>query len=213
LGIDTSAGVSVGLADGDTVVARAWLDDSRRHVEALAPLLVELLDQAGASVNDVGTAVVGLGPGPFTGLRVGIVAAQTWAAVAGCQLRQVCSLDVLGLAQSQRPDCPEQFIACLDARRRELYWASYDAGGRRLTEPAVSRPADLPALPLAGPGARLYAGVGSGLAPGQLDRVDAGLMAQRHLDLASAGSSPLYLRRPDATVGGPAKSTIPGRQP
>jgi tRNA threonylcarbamoyl adenosine modification protein YeaZ len=196
--------------------------------------MAQVLERADLSLAQVDELVVGLGPGPFTGLRVGVAAAQTWAAVSGRPVRSVCSLDVLALAQSRRGGGPSRFVAALDARRRELYWAVYDAAGARLGDPQVSAPADLPDLPLIGPGALLYPTAGAGLeagwarrlavgattgtdldlaAVGDLVRVDAGLMAACRLDLPEAGPEPLYLRRPDATVPGPRKSALPGPRP
>jgi tRNA threonylcarbamoyl adenosine modification protein YeaZ len=190
----------------------------------------QVLRAAGLDLAQVDELVVGVGPGPFTGLRVGVVAAQTWAAVSGRPVRSVCSLDVLALAQARRGAGPNRFVAALDARRRELYWAVYDAAGARLGDPRVSAPTDLPDLPLIGPGALLHPGAGAGLEagwarrlavgataePARLDlaevghlvRVDAGLMAACRLDLPEVGPEPLYLRRPDATVPGPRKSAL-----
>ncbi|MDR1388342.1 MAG: tRNA (adenosine(37)-N6)-threonylcarbamoyltransferase complex dimerization subunit type 1 TsaB [Propionibacteriaceae bacterium] len=173
LGLDTAWGVSVGLAQGGRVLARAWLDDSRRHVESLAPLMAQVLAEAGLGFDQVDRIVVGMGPGPFTGLRVGVVAARTWAAASCKPISPVCSLDVLALAQVSRGDRPNRFVAALDARRRELYWAEYDQAGRRLGDPRVSAPADLPDLPLIGPGALLHPEAGAGLEAGLARRLAA----------------------------------------
>ena len=89
--------------------------------------------------------IVGLGPGPFTGLRVGVVTAQVLGQVLGLELRGVCSLDVVA-AQFVAAHSAE-FVVATDARRREVYWARYSPGGVRLGEPRVSRPVDVPRLP------------------------------------------------------------------
>ncbi|MDR1265246.1 MAG: tRNA (adenosine(37)-N6)-threonylcarbamoyltransferase complex dimerization subunit type 1 TsaB [Propionibacteriaceae bacterium] len=217
LGIDTAAGVSVGLASDGWVVSRAWLDDSRRHVEALAPLMRQALAEAGAGVGDLTGVAVGMGPGPFTGLRVGIVAAQTLADALGLPLRRVCSLDVVArsyltaLGDGVAPAGEGQFVVWLDARRQEVYWARYDASGRRLEGPAVSRPEDLPALPLIGPGAIPADPAQSGLGEGDGPAVDAGRLAALADDLPPAGLGALYLRRPDATPPGRPKTVLADR--
>ena len=229
LGLDTAAGVSVGLARDGVVLARRWLEESRRHVESLVPLVAEVLAAAGLGIRDLTAVAVGLGPGPFTGLRVGVVAAQTLADARGLPLRRVCSLDVVALSHVVARDATTgrdpvaawghvvardragagEFLATLDARRHEVYWARYDAAGRRLDGPRVGPPQSLPDLPLVG-----YGGV-----PGR-DRpeaagpagptVDAGLLAARADDLPEAGPEPLYLRRPDAVVSTTRKSVVPG---
>jgi tRNA threonylcarbamoyl adenosine modification protein YeaZ len=147
LGIDTAAGVSVGVAVDGVVVARRALTDSRRHVESLVPLVAEALEEAGRSLKAVTRIGVGVGPGPFTGLRVGIVAARTWAAAGGVPVRHVCSLDVVALAAAP---LETEFVAALDARRHEVYWARYSPMGLRLEGPNVSKPETLPGLPVVG---------------------------------------------------------------
>ena len=98
LGIDTSTVVCAGLADGDRVLASEVVDDSRAHAEALMPLVRRVLAQAGAEMGDLRAIAVGVGPGPFTGLRVGVAAATVLAEVLGVPVRGVCSLDVIAAA-------------------------------------------------------------------------------------------------------------------
>ena len=86
LALDTSTVVNVGLARGDQVLAQATVADRMAHVEQLMPAVRDCLSQAGVRVADLAQIVVGLGPGPFTGLRVGVVTAQVLASVAGVQL-------------------------------------------------------------------------------------------------------------------------------
>ena len=215
LASDTTTDVTVGVARGREVLASDRVTDRMAHVEQLVPLVHRTLAAAGASLADVGQVVVGLGPGPFTGLRVGIVTAQVLAHVRHVGLRGVCSLDVIALARSHeggRPPTPSdefhppalpelaapsgEFVVATDARRKEVYWARYAADGSRVEGPAVGSPDVVPRLPTVGPGADLY--------PDRLDAVpgprvlDAGLLAAYGLDLPSAGTEPLYLRRPDA---------------
>ena len=95
LGIDTASLVSVGLARDGHVLAAEVVADPRGHVEQLTPLVARVCAGAGVRIVDLDRIVVGLGPGPFTGLRVGIVTARTLALVGGSALHGVCSLDVI----------------------------------------------------------------------------------------------------------------------
>ena len=146
---------------------------------------------------------MGVGPGPFTGLRVGVVTAVTLAEVLGVGVRGVCSLDAVAAAWASE-DAPEEFAVVSDARRREVYWARYDGAGRRTDGPHVTPPDAVPAVPLAGPGASLVPG-GNVRGPVELD---AGVLAARGGALADVGLEPLYLRRPDAEVSTRVKSTL-----
>jgi tRNA threonylcarbamoyl adenosine modification protein YeaZ len=201
LGIDTATDVRVGLAVDGAVVASAVVADTRAHAEQLMLLVQRVLAETGHTVGDLTEVVVGIGPGPFTGLRVGVAAGHTLAAVLGLPVRGVCSLDVVAAEWVRRGDAPAEFLIASDARRKEVYWARYDSTGRRLDGPSVSTPAELPALPLGGPGAHLVAAEVTGP-----DAIDAGLLAA--LDVPDAGLEPLYLRRPDAEVPTRVKSTL-----
>lgn len=201
VGIDTSTDVRAGIAAGGRVLASGAVTDRRAHAEQLMPLLQRLLTEAGVTLADVESIVVGVGPGPFTGLRVGVVTATTMAEVLGVAVRGVCSLDAVASAW---PDAPEQFVVVSDARRREVYWARYAASGERLDGPHVTAPDAVPALPLAGPGATLVPG-GTVAGPTELD---AGILAARGESLNDVGLEPLYLRRPDAEVPTRVKSTL-----
>lgn len=227
LAIDTTTDVTVGVARGRQVLAGDRVTDRMAHVEQLVPLVHRTLAAAGASLGDVGQVVVGLGPGPFTGLRVGIVTAQVLAHVRGVALHGVCSLDVIALAHAlsddpssasasewnssggvggRPPSGQGDFVVATDARRKEVYWARYAADGRRVEGPEVGNPDVVPRLPTVGPGADVY--------PDRLDAVagprvfDAGLLAAYGLDLPSAGTEPLYLRRPDAAEPTRRKSVL-----
>ncbi len=201
LGIDTATDVRVGLAVDGAVVASAAIADTRAHAEQLMLLVQRVLADAGRTVSDLTEVVVGIGPGPFTGLRVGVAAGHTLAAALGLPVRGVCSLDVVAAEWVRRGDAPEEFLIASDARRKEVYWARYDSTGRRLDGPQVSAPSTLPALPLGGPGAHLVSATVAGP-----DAIDAGLLAA--LNLPDAGLEPLYLRRPDAEVPTRVKSTL-----
>ncbi len=202
LALDTSsAAVTVDLvdvsdADATTVAHQQWVGP-HGHSEQLTPTIAACLDAAGATVRDLGALVVGAGPGPFTGLRVGLVSAAAMAEALGIPAYEVCSLD--GLA----PDEGNVLVAT-DARRKEVYWATY-RDGRRVGGPDVSYPADVPrgdVAAMVGAGARLYADV---LALPLLagDHPEPARLVTRALDRIRAGAesdalTPLYLRRPDA---------------
>ncbi|GAA1795761.1 tRNA (adenosine(37)-N6)-threonylcarbamoyltransferase complex dimerization subunit type 1 TsaB [Luedemannella flava] len=210
--VDTSTpAVTAALAevsrDGVTVLAERATVDARAHGEVLAPQLSSCLLDAGVSITSVGAVVAGVGPGPFTGLRVGLVTAASVAQSLGVPTYGVVSLDGLGAAAPG----PGPTLVATDARRKEIYWAVY-LDGVRLTDPAVGRPADVIASlpPDGGPvraigdGALKYADV-LGLPVLETPRypspsVLVGLAASRILDGApSEPLTPQYLRRPDAT--------------
>jgi tRNA threonylcarbamoyl adenosine modification protein YeaZ len=195
LALDTSTVVNVGLAQGETVLATATVTDQMAHAEQLMPLVSECLDAGGVRVGDLDQLVVGVGPGPFTGLRVGVVTAQVLSYLLGLELRGICSLDVL--ATQFAPESSGGFVVATDARRREVYWARYSAAGVRLGEPGVSRPSALPRLPVIGPAADLYSDLLWAM-PGPRS-LDPGVLATRGATLPDAGHEPLYLRHPDAT--------------
>ncbi|MGG5259449.1 tRNA (adenosine(37)-N6)-threonylcarbamoyltransferase complex dimerization subunit type 1 TsaB [Phycicoccus avicenniae] len=206
LALDTStAMISVALHDGTDVVTSAGVEDPRGHTERLAPLVADVLDAGGVTPGDLTDIGVGTGPGPFTGLRVGMVTAVTMGYALGIPVHGVCSLDVI--AHGCRGDLEGDILVATDARRREVYWARYALGpdgARALTAPAVDRPADLPAevraLPTAGAGPVLYpellphrVGWVEAVAADLAELVVGGLAEGRDMPV-----EPLYLRRPDA---------------
>lgn len=206
LALDTStASISVALHDGSDVVTSASVEDPRGHTERLAPLVADVLQAGGATVGDLTDIGVGTGPGPFTGLRVGLVTAVTMGYTLGIPVHGVCSLDVV--ARGCVGDLEGEILVATDARRKEVYWARYvlgAEGARRTSDPAVDRPADLPeavrALPTAGAGPVLY----PDLLPHRVGWVEAaaGDLAALVVEGLAAGTDmpvePLYLRRPDA---------------
>ena len=195
LALDTSTVVNVGLAQGERVLATATVADQMAHAEQLMPLISECLDDAGVPPDDLDRLIVGLGPGPFTGLRVGVVTARVLSHVLQRELRGVCSLDVLAAQFSQAS--PGDFVVATDAKRREVYWARYSADGVRLGEPRVSSPSEVPRLPTIGPAADLYSDQLNSVAGPRA--IDPGVLATRGAMLPDAGREPLYLRHPDAT--------------
>ena len=169
LAIDTSTSRScVAIIDGANVVYSGFKDGATAHGPSLPALVQEAL-----ATSDVDEVVVGMGPGPFTGLRVGIAFAQSFALARGIPVRGVCSLDAIA-AQIKEDD----FIITVDARRKEVYWARYTKGVRA-AEPAVNFPADVS-------GAKIHAD----LFP------DMVFLANLPGDV----TEPIYLRRPDAVA-------------
>ena len=206
LGIDTCTVVNVGLAWGDKVLATATVADARAHVEELIPLVRECITESDRRLPDLDHLVVGMGPGPFTGLRVGIATAQILSTVLGIRLHGICSLDVIA-AQYVAEFTPDgDFIAATDARRREVYWARYAASGARVGRPEVGSADTVPSLPVVGPAADLY--------PDRLSSVpgpralDPGVLATLGLRIPPGGTKPLYLRRADATEPTRRKSVL-----
>lgn len=212
LGIDTSASaVTAGLHDGTAVLAEGLEEGAQAHGERLAPLVARVLDEAGAVPADLTTVVVGTGPGPYTGLRVGIVTGRVMAYALGIPVGGVCSLDALAWLAVHSGSVDRPFAVATDARRQEVYVARYDAGAARLSGPEVLRPALVPAEVRAGPV------VGAGVHPELFDhllgptRVTGGAVASYAARVLQAGGelaepAPMYLRRPDAVPSaGPKK--------
>jgi tRNA threonylcarbamoyladenosine biosynthesis protein TsaB len=198
LAFDTATpAVTVALHDGETVLAERTVVDAMRHGELLAPGIAEVLAAAGADRSDLTGVAVGVGPGPFTGLRVGLVTARTLAAVLDLPVRGVCTLDVLAAAV----EVPGRFVVATDARRKEVYWASYADRLNRVNGPYVSKPAEVDARgPVAGRGAVLYPDVFPRAVPPEYP--SAGVLASVVVrgEVEVRPPDPLYLRRPDAVV-------------
>ncbi|MEU5541621.1 tRNA (adenosine(37)-N6)-threonylcarbamoyltransferase complex dimerization subunit type 1 TsaB [Streptomyces sioyaensis] len=227
LALDTATpAVTVALHDGSGVLAESRQVDARRHGELLLPAVDRVLAEAGRKLDAVSDIVVGVGPGPYTGLRVGLVTAATFGAVLGVPVHGLCTLD--GLAHAS--GLTEPFIVATDARRKEVYWARYEPGTTpgepgtpsrpvtRLTEPAVDRPADIAdevaGVPAVGAGALLYDTVFTGVRRDGPEHQSAGALAALAAAKLAAGEEmlppqPLYLRRPDAQVPANYKVVTP----
>ncbi|MGW2921951.1 tRNA (adenosine(37)-N6)-threonylcarbamoyltransferase complex dimerization subunit type 1 TsaB [Streptomyces angustmyceticus] len=226
LALDTATpAVTVALHDGTRVLAESRQVDARRHGELLLPAVDRVLAEAGRKLDDVSDIVAGVGPGPYTGLRVGLVTAATFGAVLGVPVHGLCSLD--GLAHAS--GLTGTFVVATDARRKEVYWARYEAGSAasgsagprritRLTEPAVDRPADIAdqvaGVPAVGAGAVLYDTVFTGLRREAPEHQSAGALAALAAAKLAAGEElpapqPMYLRRPDAQVPANYKVVTP----
>jgi tRNA threonylcarbamoyladenosine biosynthesis protein TsaB len=216
LALDTSAAASAALLDGGTVIGEFTSADTRSHAEVLAPAVRGLLEDAGVAGPALGAVAVGVGPGPFTGLRAGLATARTLAFVWGVPLHGVMSLDALALEACADPAASRGFLVATDARRREVYWARYrpadTPGGLPVLVdgPHVGAAASLPDLPAFGAGAGLY--------PAELRAVEAFASAVPHAaalgrvagarlaaGLPLPDTTPLYLRESDAKVPGARK--------
>jgi len=205
LAVDTStpatAAAVIDVSDtAVTVVSDHRVVDARAHGESLSPLIAKALAEAGVDASGLAAIVAGVGPGPFTGLRVGLVTAAAMGHALVVPTYGVCSLDALGAGTTGR------VLAATDARRREVYWAVYD-DGERVEGPSVDKPADLSLDGVdsaVGDGALLYAEV-LGLEIRDEPRYPPlGALAAVAADRVRAAApseilTPLYLRRPDAT--------------
>jgi tRNA threonylcarbamoyl adenosine modification protein YeaZ len=196
LAFDTAtSAVTVALHDGRGVVAKSTVVDPLRHGELLMPGVQRVLTEAEVSPHDLTKLAVGVGPGPFTGLRVGIVTARTMAAVLHVPIVGVCTLDVLAVAV--RAD--GAFAVATDARRKEVYWAQYDAGARRVGAPVVARPVTLASAgPVAGRGAVLYPDAFPLAVPPEYPSAADLAVGVSDGAVEILPPDPLYLRRPDA---------------
>ncbi|WP_421743566.1 tRNA (adenosine(37)-N6)-threonylcarbamoyltransferase complex dimerization subunit type 1 TsaB [Cellulomonas sp.] len=213
LALDTSSAVAVALTDDAGVVLAARSDaQQRHHAELLAPMIADVLAEAGVDRRELTAVVVGTGPAPFTGLRVGLVTARTFALALGIPVHGVPSLDAVALQASRVLPSGTDALVATDARRREVYWALYRLVGPGAIEvlagPEVAAAADVAADPRTagalaiGRGALLYPDVlRSGSTTGPLDP-DPAELARLALARRAAGeelgTEPLYLRRPDA---------------
>jgi tRNA threonylcarbamoyl adenosine modification protein YeaZ len=190
--------VTVALHDGERVVSTYSSTEAMRHGEMLAPGIAAVLADAGAISSDVTAIAVGVGPGPFTGLRVGLVTARTMAHALGIPVYGVCTLDVLA-AEAQDAGLSD-FTVATDARRKEVYLAGYDAGGR-VDGPRVARPADVATdQAVVGRGAVLYPEAFPNPAPPEHPSaaVLCDVVVRERFELLDP--EPLYLRRPDAAA-------------
>ncbi|MGE9692672.1 MULTISPECIES: tRNA (adenosine(37)-N6)-threonylcarbamoyltransferase complex dimerization subunit type 1 TsaB [unclassified Streptomyces] len=212
LALDTATpAVTAALHDGERVLASDSRVDARRHGELLLPAVDRVLAAAGVTLRDVTAVVVGTGPGPYTGLRVGLATADTFGLALGIPVHGLCTLDGLASATG-RTAAEGPFLVATDARRKEVYWRRYADATTPLGDPAVDRPAEIAAqvagVPAYGAGAHLYPGTFDGAVPegpGSPVHADAGALAALAAHRLAAGEElgaprPLYLRRPDAQV-------------
>ncbi len=203
LAIDTSAGTSVAVVDYDRgILAEYSSDDTRRHAEVIGELIAACLEGSGIAVAELSGVVAGMGPGPFTGLRVGIAAARAFAFGAGKVVVPIVSHDAIAFG------IVEPLMVATDARRSEVYWSSYagvDEVGLpiRTAGPALARALELSALVSAQGRPRLIEA--STVSAAALGMLAESLHANGR---AFATDQPLYLRSPDVTISaGPKRVT------
>jgi len=212
LALDTATpAVTAGVVEltGSDIVSRAVrvTHDARKHAELLMPGVLAACADAGVVLRDIDAVVTGTGPGPFTGLRVGMVTAAALGDALGVPVHGVCTLDAIAADAGGRP-----LLVVTDARRREVYWAAYDAAGRRVEGPHVDAPATLVAR-VAELGAVTAAGGSAAVVDlpvaGPESPSPAGLVAVAAAALRAGvvpgPPEPLYLRRPDASEPGARK--------
>ena len=166
IAIDTSTSRTiVAIVDGAQVLFESFHEGATDHGKALPELIAQALKVAPKPER----VVVGMGPGPFTGLRVGIMFARTFALARGIDLKGVCSLDAIAIDQSE-------YTVAVDARRKEIYWASYK-DGVRVAGPSVNKPDEV---------------------AGFIFDVFPDMKKLVALSGSQNATEPMYLRRPDA---------------
>ncbi len=219
LSIDTSAIASAALLTGEGEILAAFAtEDTRSHAEVLAPGIKNLMDSAGVAAADLDAVVVGVGPGPFTGLRSGIATARTLGFAWNKPVHGVMSLDAIAVdaALDAWRLGIDEFAVATDARRKEVYWAHYRSTGgtaELMAGPFVSDPAEVPALPVYGAGAGLYPDVLHGVTGFTDTQPTASALGRTAVVRLTRGlplldTTPLYLRESDAKVPGPRKRAL-----
>ncbi|ERS49802.1 MULTISPECIES: tRNA (adenosine(37)-N6)-threonylcarbamoyltransferase complex dimerization subunit type 1 TsaB [unclassified Corynebacterium] len=207
LAIDTATTALVtGVVDTESgQITQRVLADTRAHNERLMPTILAVMSEAGVELGALDAIVAGMGPGPFTGLRVGMATAQALADALSIPLHGVCTHDAIAhaaLAGVDEADEKDAALVATDARRKEIYWATYRAG-QRVTGPDVSKPGELAVQDIA------QVNIPEKLADQLPEELAAlprsegaptaeGLVAVARLDAEPEPFVPLYLRRPDA---------------
>jgi len=166
LAIDTSTSRTiVGIIEDGQASFEKSHEGATDHGRALSELVALALRESAPPTQ----VVVGMGPGPYTGLRVGISFAHTFALARGIPVIGICSLDAIAVEQ-------DEYTVAVDARRKEIYWATYK-GGKRIAGPSVSKPAEV---------------------DGFIIDVYPDIKKLVELSQSQNVTEPIYLRRPDA---------------
>lgn len=221
LALDASATASAAVVADGEVLARWASTETNTHAEVLAPAVQRVLAEAGVEAGDLRAVLAGVGPGPFTGLRAGLVTSRSLAFAWGIEVHGVMSLDAIALTAAQEAFGAgvEEFVVATDARRREVYWAHYSQVGgqfQRLHGPFVTAPGEVTPLPAYGAGAGLYPDALRAVSGFEHTVPEAGslglvgdLALRRGRGLMPV--QPLYLRESDAKVPGLRKRAGAGR--
>jgi len=215
LGIESAtARAGVALASDGVVVASAQVTRGPRHAEILVPGLKFVCEQAGIALDDVDAIAVDVGPGLFTGLRVGIATANGLAQALGLPMIGVSSLDLLAHAMRHAGN---DIVSVIDARRSEVYAARYGVtadGLKRVMEPTVLPPADLldqlretPDVVLVGDTLQAYGAVFAYPSAETLVQV-----ASAYDTVTPRGIAPLYLRKSDAELNAERRPAGGGKE-
>lgn len=213
LALDSSAIASVALGrfDGNqlTLLASRATEDTRSHAEVMSPFVAEVLAEAGVSGQDIDAVITGTGPGPFTGLRAGIVTARSLAFAWSKPLYGIMSLTALAerAEAAARASGYTRFLVASDARRKEIYSAVYELteqGYQLESGPTVGPASETPALPAYGFGTSLYPEALNAQLDFEHIQPDAAALlaaaARLGLEQLSTDTSALYLRESDAKV-------------
>jgi len=212
LAIDTATPhVSVAIGGSDGIRGSFSAAAGRRHAETLAPAIALLSASTGVALSDIDRVAVDVGPGLFTGLRVGLATSAALATALECPAVAVASVDLLAYPHLQGP---RLVAAVVDARRAEVFWALYRPGSGRVTEPCVAAPEDLAAALAAlgedvlavGDGAARYRDTLAGAGPievrdGYPQATDLVALAAGSDPVAPGALRPLYLRQADVRIG------------
>jgi tRNA threonylcarbamoyl adenosine modification protein YeaZ len=189
LALDTATpALTVALHDGSRTLAGQTLVSTRKHGELLAAMIEQVLAAGGAGRGDLKAIAVGTGPGPYTGLRAGLVTARVLASALGIPVVGVCTLDVIARSAVEAA-AGREFLVASDARRKEVYWARYAADGQRTAGPVVLGGDDPPYNPPAAApgGAAMAAGHPLGPASGRPPRLASRLTPPAEVPVAGEG--------------------------
>jgi tRNA threonylcarbamoyladenosine biosynthesis protein TsaB len=137
LAIDTSAGTSTAVFDGEKLLGFVEYDDPFGHAENIGNAIAEVMEKAGISAGQVTAVAIGRGPAPYTGLRVGMAAGTSFATALGLPMFSVMNLDAVAFANGTA-----KILVSSDAKRKELFVATYESG-ERIFGPAVLKPEEL----------------------------------------------------------------------
>lgn len=206
LAIDTSAGTSIAVVDGDSVLAESSTPDTMRHAEVIGEMIQSCLAEAGVTASQITHVAAGMGPGPFTGLRVGIAAADAFSFGARAELLPMVSHGAIALevlAVNADVEVREAIQVVTDARRKEVYVSEYsglDADGcpTLVSGPYLAKPDEVAAFA----GLRVDA---TEVSAAWLGRLAHRMCVAGH---AFPEAEALYLRSPDVTLSNGPKRVV-----